>query len=524
MGKYTEAYNEFTAKYEVGFNIKAEYDAAKKIAVIDDFALDTSPAMKAQNIYISALSSALAAHLNIRVKIGDGKDYDITNFDLNDFITEFDKVMDAIRSDEAEKEKTNYTHKKFEGMPIDRVASQMWARVASKYNKPLHEIWAGQIRKGTLTPENLQSVTNSSIRMLDDMIAHNMKYSDAAKKDLADVVMIKNAMAEAINKRSWTSWLNPFNWGPNMRENDYLKALESKINTYRDNNFPVDSVVPQLYTGNMLDKLQKTYGAVNQPAQTAAKPEKKKETQAKKKSEPAKKKANKKEAVKPISAQLEEVIANKFDSPVFDDLYEYIKEVSGVDLGARKQILRVNSGAAFNPIVQLNKDFEDPERKDLVSYGGMDAGTSSRKVRDSENTVKEMAKTCFKFFYDNSTLTLGVPQGSEKSIAVAQAITNYVMSKFSPAVTEPEKYGKYADNYVLKDDKLLSELTGIEAGSKEITSARDILHIKPEDVIKEPDRTNLNLKPEDIEKNSVKQELSAKANEVPVKENNNLAK
>ena len=106
MGKYTEAYNEFTAKYELGFNIKAEYDAAKKFAVIDDFTMDTSPAMKAQNIYISALSSALTAHLNGRVKIGEGKDYDITNFDLNNFITEFDKVMDAIRSDEAEEAKT----------------------------------------------------------------------------------------------------------------------------------------------------------------------------------------------------------------------------------------------------------------------------------------------------------------------------------------------------------------------------------------------------------------------------------
>jgi hypothetical protein len=98
------------------------------------------------------------------------------------------------------------------------------------------------------------------------------------------------------------------------------------------------------------------------------------------------------------------------------------------------------------------------------------------------------------------------------------------MNKFSPAVTEPEKYGKYADNYVLKDEKLLSELTGIKAGSKEITSARNIMQIKPEDVIKEADRTNLNLKSEDIEKNSVKQELSGKANEVPVKENNNLTK
>ena len=528
MGKYNEAYAQFTAKYDLTLNMQVEYNAAKQLAGMDDFMISTSPQEKAQGVYTSVLSSALASHLNKKVKMEPGKSYDLSDFNIVDFINEFDKVMEAIRSEEAETEKTAYTHRKLEGLPMGRVAKDAWTRVAAGFNKPLHEIWAGQIRKGTLAPENLQSVTDSSIGMLDGMITNNMKYSDAAKKDLANVVMAKNAMAEAINKRSWTSWLNPFNWGPNRRENAYLKALNEKINTYRQNNFPVDNVVPAECSSNMLGKalseLEKTYGAINQPAQTAAKPEKKKEAKVQKKSEPAKKKANKKEAVKPISAQLEEVIANRFDSHVVDDLCEYVKEVSGVEFGARRQVLRINFGAAFNPIVQLNKDFEDPKRKDLVSNGGMTASPGERKVRDSENTVKEMAKTCFKFFYDNSTLTLGVPQGSEKSIVVVQAITNFIMNKFSPAVTEPEKYGKYADNYVVKDDKLLSELTGIKAGSKAITSARNILQIKPEDVIKEVDRTNLNLKSEDIEKNSVKQELSGKANEVPVKENKNLAK
>ena len=526
MGKYEQAYAEFTAKYDLNLNIQKEYDGANRISSIDDFSMDTSPARKAQNVYISTLSSALTDYISKKVKMESGKSYDLSDFNIVDFINEFDKVMEAIRSEDAEAEKTDYTHRKLEGLQIGRVAKDAWTRVAAGYNKPLHEIWAGQIRKGTLAPENLQSVTDSSIRMLDNMITDKMNYSDAANKDLANVVMAKNAMAEAINKRSWTSWLNPLNWGPNRRENAYLKALNEKINTYRENKFPVDNVVPAEYTKNMLGKtlseLEKNHGAINQPAQpaqTAAKPEKKKEAKVQKKAEP-KKKANKKEAVKPISAQLEEVIANKFDSHVFDDLCEYVKEVSGVEFGARKQILRINSGAAFNPIVQLNKDFEDPYRKDLMSSGGMDASAGERKVRYGENAVKEMATTCFKFFYDNSTLTLGVTKGSEKSIAVAQAITNYIMNKFSPTVTDPEKYGKYADNYVLKDDKLLSELTGIKAGSKEITSARNIMQIKPEDVIKEADRTNLNLKSEDLEKKPVNQELSRKAEEAPVKDYN----
>ena len=160
--------------------------------------------------------------------------------------------MEAIRSEEAEAENTNYTHRKLEGLPMERVAKDAWTRVAAGFNKPLHEIWAGQIRKGTLTPENLKSVTDGSIRMLDGMITNSINYYDAAKNDLANVVMAKNAMAEAINKRSWLSWLNPLNWGPNRRENAYLKALNEKINTYRENKFPVDNVVPAEYTKNML--------------------------------------------------------------------------------------------------------------------------------------------------------------------------------------------------------------------------------------------------------------------------------
>ena len=46
------------------------------------------------------------------LKIEPGKSYDLANFKLHDFITEFDKLMNAIRSDEAEKEKTEYTHMK----------------------------------------------------------------------------------------------------------------------------------------------------------------------------------------------------------------------------------------------------------------------------------------------------------------------------------------------------------------------------------------------------------------------------
>ena len=112
MGKYEQAYAEFTAKYDLTLNMQNEYKAAKQLAVMDDFVISTSPQEKAQGIYTSVLSSALASHLNKKVKMESGKSYDLSDFNIVDFINDFDKVMDAIRSEDAEAEKTNYTHRK----------------------------------------------------------------------------------------------------------------------------------------------------------------------------------------------------------------------------------------------------------------------------------------------------------------------------------------------------------------------------------------------------------------------------
>jgi hypothetical protein len=253
MGKYEHAYAKFTEKYDLNLNIQTEYDGANRLASMDDFTMDTSPERKAQNVYISTLSSALTDYIIKKVKIEPQKSYDLSDIDIGGFITAFDNVMNAIRSDEAEKENTEYTHRKFEGLPLDRVANEAWARVAPRYNKPLHEIWAGQIRRGTLPLEQLQRITNTSTRLLDGMVGP-IGYNSAANKDLADVITIKNAMAEAINKRSWTSWLNPLNWGPNRRENARLEELNAKLASYRTAGFPVDDVVPQEYGSNMLGK------------------------------------------------------------------------------------------------------------------------------------------------------------------------------------------------------------------------------------------------------------------------------
>ena len=441
MGKYEQAYAEFTAKYDLNLDIQAEYDGANRLASIDDFAMDTSPARKAQNVYISTLSSALTDYISKKVKIEPGKNYDLANIDIGGFITAFDDVMNAIRSDEAEKENTEYTHRKFEGLPMNRVANEAWARVAPGFNKPLHEIWAGQIRKGSLSLEQLQRITNSSTRLLDGMVG-SIGYNSAANKDLADVVMIKNAMAEAINKRSWTSWLNPFNWGPNMRENDYLKALESKINTYRENNFPVDSVVPQLYTGNMLEgavgELQNTIGTVNQPAQNTAKAVK----------------SNKKVAVQQ-NIKAPDVKLTSMDEALAHYNENNVKE----NLRAEIEGIFANVNSPFKKF--LLPGMPDNLKQQIMPHWiNFDKSTTNQA---KEEDIKRDSITLLKML-DINLFGITSNMDPKDRIVALQKVANVFMRNFSPA-TSDVKYYKYLDNYFVQNAPLeeIQNIIGNEA-------------------------------------------------------------
>lgn len=457
MGKYSDAYAEFTSKYDLDLNIQSEYNGAKQLASMDDFIMDTSPADKARNVYMSTLSSALTSYINKKVKFESGKSYDLSNFKLHDFITEFDKLMNAIRTDEAEKEKTEYTHRQFEGLPMDRVANEAWARVAPRFNKPLHEIWAGQIRKGSLPLEQLQNITNRSTRLLDDMVGPDRSYHSEANKDLADVIMIKNTMEEAINQRSWTSWLIPWNWGPNLRENAYLRELEGKINTYRDNKFPVDNVVPQNYAGNMLEgalgELQNTHAARNQPTQntqTAVKSEKKQATKNKNKSVKVDKKSAKKQDVPGPVPNKETAEALYKDSNTVKAKFSEI-------IGDYTNIEQYRSLATLMCTYLVN------------NFTGKcwDEFNAAKNEEQKQAVLAEHSKEMFVKMYNHVVLGLHFTKSLSERLVMTQKLTDFVMNTYSP-VASNSRYAKYGDNYFIQNADPVADCSTLEsAGSPE---------------------------------------------------------
>ena len=442
MGKYDQAYAEFTAKYDLNLNIQKEYDGANRLASMDDFTMDTSPERKAQNVYISTLSSALTDYIIKKVKIEPQKSYDLANIDIGGFITAFDDVMNAIRSDEADKEKTEYTHRKFEGLPFDRVANEVWARVAPRYNKPLHEIWAGQIRRGTLPLEQLQRITSSSTRLLDDMTGPNHSYNSAANKDLADVITIKNAMETAISKRSWISYLNPFNWGPYGRESSYLRELDGKINTYRENNFPVDDVVPAIYTGNMLEgalsELQKTIGTVNQPTQNTTKAVKTNNNVAVQQNIKA-------PSVKLTS--MDEALAHYNENNMQENLRAEIEGIfANVNHPVKKFVLPGMPAHLKQEIMPHWINFE-----------------KSTTNQAKEEDIKRDSITLLKML-DINLFGITSNMDPKDRIVALQKVANVFMRNFSPA-TSDVKYYKYLDNYFVQNAPLeeIQNIIGNEA-------------------------------------------------------------
>ena len=248
-GSYEVAYNKFNEKYGLNHNVYTEYIGMKALGTIDDFTMDTTPQQKEQKAYLSTLQSVLTTYLMKKTKMEISNTYDMSDVSLGEFIDEFDKVMKAIRTDEAEKEKQSYEHTPYAGFTLEQIAKEVKNRVRG-FNRPLTDIWAKQIRNGTLSLEQVQLIANESIEGLNGVRAENI--GEKEQKHLADIVMAKETMEKAIKARSFWSYLNPANWGPYRRETKFKDALATQIKAYEDAGINVKGAVPAEYGNNIL--------------------------------------------------------------------------------------------------------------------------------------------------------------------------------------------------------------------------------------------------------------------------------
>jgi hypothetical protein len=155
-----------------------------------------------------------------------------------------------------------------------------------------------------------------------------------------------------------------------------------------------------------------------------------------------------------------------------------------------------------------------------------------------DDILKKMSIDVFKDIYGVVVKATGKPNSVE-AIDSAQGAVDYVMDNMSPVNSNEDAFEKYNNYYLVRNEQILAKALGVEKvdpetlqnvrqksnafpnpnGKEEVDNLGDIF---PNPNV--PQREKLNLKPEDLENSAPKQELSAKANEVPVKESNNLSK
>ena len=478
---YEAALEKFSNKYGIRHNIYNEYTGIKTINRLDDNIFESTPEKKQveeKKAYLSTLQSVLTTYLQKKTKYEADKSYDMSDVSLGEFIDEFDNVMNAIYADAGEE------HIPYSGLTINQVSGETWRRMES-FNKPLHEIWGKQIRNGTLSIEQLQVDTINSTYKLDNLGGN---YSNGADKDLAKVIMAKNAMEAAKKERSWLSWLNPRNWGPYGRENSYLKELKAKIKSYEEAGFPVDSVVPESYSTNILEQAHQ--GLVSYVQTKAA--------------EEAK--------INEVAKNAEKIdFEAKFNERSKDaELREKCEAQIGDILKSTKN-MTTSADNTFAFVVARTEVEKLCKKMDLAQQ---------KPPREGAKMINDSMKNFFKAAY---TLT-GNKTGpvDTKAVIGAQKIIDLMINAYAPDVSKSEIYAKYNDNFFIKNEApFKSALATIDSTIVDDNSFNTFM----EDVKKELEKQNLNANKEpeienkennskDIELNPDKNEIKAENIEV----------
>ena len=435
---YDREYANFSQMYGVEIDVAGSYDSQINLLRVKDFITESNSRDANKRAYLTVLTDALTAHLEKKTNMENRRDYNTSDVQIGEFIVGFEKVMQAKFLDEKENN-PDLKREPYDGQQLTDVASEVWERV-KYFNNPLPDVWANRIKKGNYTFEDLKKVTDTSIRNLEGAWAG----SDLGekKKDLADIIMAKQAMDKVKSQRTIAWRLNIFNLKRWIQENMYASELKAKIKTYTRRRLPVGNAVPDEYTKPMFSKaLTRLIKFLKNPL--------------------ASQQVENKESVKNVSLDdnVKTNVQNKENEKieekviVYDTLSEQYKE--------QFRSLRMKKEA----VSQIQKIFpmKESEAETIVEdaiegmqelcesadrakkNNGKDMMLDPNRHKSAVRPFKKAAKI-LEDYYD-----LKKTETSVKS----QAIANLLVNMYGPKEAYPAgTFEKYANNYVVNNDKL----------------------------------------------------------------------
>jgi hypothetical protein len=455
--------SKFNNTYGINFSIKAYMQNHKTMSSLDFLSTDEERAREPITEYLDTLSEALKLYLENKTKMEKGKDYDMSDVSIGQFIEDFDNLMEIKHESELKPGKAS-TYKPLLGMDHERVFNLMWDE-AGRFNRPLPQIWADNLVKNRYTMAQIKDITSDAIAKLDNTQPNELGEN---RKDLANLVMAKQAMENVRNSRGfwWKIWFR--NWDRNSEEKAYLKELQDKITLYRTAGFPVADVEARASAlSDVRDRLNdsiRTY-KTRQFEKTKKKNLESPENMAKVFGIEAWKNINqspeKSDALaKEIASKLPE---NGIDKTAF--IADYLK------------------GYSFTA---------DIEFTNLKLKQAVDAG------KNAEHQMKETLSLLY-VNIAGITRNMGYSDMLENEVA-AQIFMDVLMQQLPLVANNPEKYGKYANGYILNNAKSLLDSNIISrAQCNMFTTAKSIydnhinkLENKPEQIIVDLNENNVN--------------------------------
>lgn len=412
---FLDAQAKFNTTYGINFSIKDYQKDHRVSASLDILSTDEDRAREPIAEYLDTLSAALQLYLRGKTDMKKGRAYDMSGVSIGKFIEEFDELMELKHESELKPDKAS-TYKPLLGMDHERVFNLMWNE-AGRFNRPLPEIWASDLLKNRYTMEQIKDVTRDAISTLDNLRPDDLGENN--RKDLANLVRAKQAM-EAVRKNRgffWRIWFR--NWDRNSEEKAYLRELTEKIAEYRTAGFPVGEVEARTSALNgvreRLDDSIRTY-KTRQLEKT-----KKKEQEGPKR------------------------MLRAFGIDAWNDIHNnyekadaFAKEIASKlpENGVNKTeiIAKYLKGLLFTANIQL-------------------ISLTLESEADKGKNADHQLKKAMHILCDNILAPvedMGYNKLSEKYVA-AQIFIDALMQKLPFVTNNPDKYGKYANGYLLNN-------------------------------------------------------------------------
>ena len=415
--------NKFNARYDVQLS---EVNVRKnlKMQYLDDFLFEkTETPIQRKEEYFVTLNKFLQESIMKKAMINENGYYDMTDFDLADFLREFEDIAQTATP----KLRDGSDRKAYEGMSYEGLLKLMKANV-KKFETSLPDVWVYNVVKGGYSYEDLQRVTEGAKSKLENVAAEDL--DEAKRKDLANILHAHTAMGKIWESRSIFFILrHPV---ISYKEYQYTKELKALRDEYVGKNYPVEEIEKNVPANMMEAVYKRTDRSVQSKASLEA--QKKVEKIMQEKEEKRREISNVAEKLQPVADNAET------KEKLVGDIVK--KLPAGKNTILLKSILKnVAVKSLMDTAQEANHEFDE------CVAAGLD------KNKMMENTVHKVFAKAYSL-----TDSLGYYDMGDK-LAAAQAMTDALMKNLSPATLEPEAYANFANGYVFNNPGKFDDVT-----------------------------------------------------------------